>query len=172
MAETAETKEFAWQGREFAFGVAAETETGMLKKGTFHEPEHLSQFVVYSDEGVRIGGTNTAPTPIGYFLLGAAFCTLTQLTRYGETMKVPVKTAKVTVNARFRTDGSVLQGTVKGSTVAFDMDIDVESDAPPERVAALVHNAEGGCFVMQAVKNPTEVATTVRLNGRPLAIEG
>ena len=172
MAETMATKEFAWQGREFTFDVAAATEQGLVKKGTFNEPEDFRQFVVYCDEGVRIGGTNTAPTPIGYFLLGAAFCTLTQLTRYGETMKVPIKTATVGVNARFRTDGSVLKGTVIGSTVSFTMDIEVESDAPPERVAALVRNAEGGCFVMQAVKNPTAVETTVRLNGAPLALAG
>lgn len=171
MADESKDKEYPWQGHEFRFEVVAETEKGLKKKGTFVEPEHLREFVVYSDEGVRLGGGNSAPTPIGYFLLGAAFCTLTQLTRYGKMMKVDIKSARLVVQSRFRTDGSVLKETIQGSTHGFEVKIEVESDAPPDRVAALVRNAEDGCFVMQAIKNPTEIAHSVTLNGQPLDID-
>lgn len=171
MAEHAETKEYPWQGRQFRFEVVAETEEGLKKRGTFVEPEHLGEFVVYSDEGENLGGGNTAPTPIGYFLLGAGFCTLTQLSRYSKMMKVGIRSARIVVRSSFRTDGSVLKETVKGSTLGFEMDIEVESDDPPERVAALVRNAENGCYVMQAIRNPTEVSRSVRLNGAPIDVD-
>lgn len=171
MADQDQNKEYPWQGREFGFEVVAETENGMKKKGTFVRPENLQEFVVYSDEGERTGGTNSAPTPIGYFLLGAGFCTLTQLSRYSEMMKVNISFAKIVVRSRFRTEGSVLRETVKGSTHGFEMDIEVMSDDPPDRVAAVVRNAEEGCYVMQAIKNPTEVTRSVTLNGADLDID-
>lgn len=171
MAGQNDGKEYSWQGREFKWEVVAETDEGPRKKGTFVEPEAVQQFVVYSDEGAPLGGTNSAPWPIGYFLLGAGFCALTQLSRYSEMMKIEIKNARVVVRSRFRTDGSVLKETIKGSTQGFEIDIEVESEDSPERVAALVRNAEDGCFVMQAIKNPTEVKKNVTLNGAPLDVE-
>ena len=41
----------------------------------------------------------------------------------------------------------------------------MESDAPPERVAAVVRNSEKGCYVMQTILKPTPVETRVALNG-------
>ena len=166
----ADEKEYPWQGHEFRFEVVAETEEGLLKKGSFVEPEHLSQFNVFSDEGANLGGGNTAPTPIGYFMLGAGFCALTQLTRYAKMMKIDIKGAKATASSRYRTEGSVLRETIQGTPNGFTIAIDVVSDDPPERVAALVRNAEAGCFVMQAIENPTEVIREVTLNGAPLDV--
>jgi hypothetical protein len=40
---------------------------GMLKEG------HVRNFTVMCDEGARIGGTDTAPPPLGYFTLGVGF---------------------------------------------------------------------------------------------------
>ena len=40
---------------------------GQLKEG------HVRQFTVMCDEGARIGGTDTAPPPLGYFTLGIGF---------------------------------------------------------------------------------------------------
>jgi len=167
----AKDKEYAWQGREFAFHVRAETEDGLKKKGTFVLPEDLQKFTVTCDEGVRLGGTNSAPTPLGYFLLGAGFCALTQLTRYAEMMKVPLDHASVDVKSRFRTDGSVLRETIKGTALGFELHIHVQSPAPAPRIAALIRAAEAGCFAMQTVINPTEVTHHVTLNGAPLDIE-
>lgn len=171
MTDRDDAREYPWQGSEFKFEVVAETDEGLKKKGTIVEPEYLRQFVVYSDEGLQLGGGNSAPTPIGYFLLGAGFCTLTQLSRYSEMMKVDIKSARIVVRSRFRTEGSVLKETIKGSAQGFEIDIEVESDDPPERVAAVVRNAEAGCFVMQAIKNPTEVRKIVRLNGEALDVD-
>ncbi len=158
------------QRREFVVSVETEALEGHRKKGVFLEPDYIREFTVYCDEGPRLGA-NTAPPPIGYFLQSAAFCTLTQLTRYGEMMKIGVNHAKVSVRARFRTTGSVLQETIEASTLDFEVKIEVDSDAPPERVAALIRNAEAGCYVMQAIRNPVPVTTTVDLNGEALEVK-
>ena len=40
---------------------------GQLKQGK------VRQFTVMCDEGERVGGTDTAPSPLGYFTLGMGF---------------------------------------------------------------------------------------------------
>ncbi len=81
-----------------------------------------------------------------------------------------IKSARIVVRSRFRTEGSVLQETIQGHTEGFEMDIAVESGDPPERVAAVVRNAEDGCYVMQAIRNPMEVTRSVSLNGQPIDV--
>ena len=152
------------------FEVVTVGDDGLRKRGIIVEPADTSQYEVFADEGPHLGGDNTAPRPLTYFLLSVGFCALTQLHRYSDMMKVTLKDPKVTVRSGFRTDGSVLKGTVKASTVDFEVEFDVESDDPPDRVAACIRAAEAGCFVMQAVTQPTEVTRTVRLNGETLDI--
>ncbi len=172
MAEQETTKEYAWQGRQFSQEVVTITDQGLRNKGIIIEPGEISQYEVFADEGPRLGGENSAPRPLTYFLLSVGFCTLTQLHRYSEMMKVNLRDPKITVRSGFRTDGSVLRGTVKASTVDFEVEFDVESDDPPDRVAACIQAAENGCFVMQTIVEPTEVKRTVRLNGEALDMAG
>ena len=113
----ADAKEYAWQGRQFSQEVVTITDKGLRKQGIIVEPAESSHYEVFADEGPRMGGENSAPRPLTYFLLSAGFCALTQLHRYSDMMKIDLREAKVTVRSGFRTDGSVLRGTVQASAV-------------------------------------------------------
>lgn len=90
---------------------------------------------------------------------------LTQLSRYGEMMKVHIDKAKVFVKARFKSEGSVLRETVQAIGLGFEMRCELESREPAEKVAAVVRNAEKGCYVMQTILQPTPVERQFALNG-------
>jgi len=83
-------------------------------------------------------------------------------------MKISVNKARVHVTMRNKQEGSVLQGTVKVSCLGIDTRVELESEDPAERVAALVRNAERGCFTMQALLEPVRFTTAFSLNGLPL----
>jgi len=168
MAEGEDKKEFAWQGRQFSQEVVTVSDKGLRSRGIIVEPEEINHLEAFSDEGPAMGGKNSAPRPLTYFLMSVGFCTLTQLHRYSEMMRITLRDPKVTVRSGFRTDGSVLQGTVKASAVDFQVEFDVGSDDPPEKVAACIQAAENGCFVMQSLLNPVDVKRTVKLNGKVL----
>ena len=53
--------------REFTVEVDAQKLERMLKEG------YVRQFTVYCDEGEQVGGDDSAPNPLGYYLLGVAF---------------------------------------------------------------------------------------------------
>ena len=87
-------------------------------------------------------------------------------------MKIAVDKARVYVGMRTKQEGSVLQGTVKASCLGIETRLELESPEPPERIAALVRNAENGCFTMQALLVPVAITRSVTLNGSPLAVDG
>jgi hypothetical protein len=53
--------------REFTVEVDAQKLERMRKAG------HVRGFTLLCDEGENVGGDNSAPNPLGYFLLGVAF---------------------------------------------------------------------------------------------------
>jgi hypothetical protein len=84
-------------------------------------------------------------------------------------MKVSVNKARVHVAMGNKQEGSVLQGTVKASCLGIETRLELESDEPPERVAAMVRNAESGCYTMQALLESVRFSSTVTLNGSSLS---
>jgi len=80
-------------------------------------------------------------------------------------MKTKIEKARVHVTARFKSEGSVLRETVEAQGLGFDTKLEIESAESVERVAAVVRNAENGCYVMQTILKPTPVERQCSLNG-------
>jgi hypothetical protein len=81
-------------------------------------------------------------------------------------LKTNIDKAKVFVTARFKNEGSVLRETVQAVGLGFEIRSELQSSAPPDKVAAVVRNAEKGCYVMQTILQPTPVARQFSLNGQ------
>jgi len=82
-------------------------------------------------------------------------------------MKAHITKAKIFVKARFKSEGSVLRETVQAVGLGFETRCELESDKPADKVAAVVRNAENGCYVMQTILQPTPVERPFTLNGVP-----
>ena len=80
-------------------------------------------------------------------------------------MKTKIDKAKVFVRARFKSEGSVLRETIEAVGLGFETRCELESREAPEKVAAVVRNAENGCYVMQTILKPTPVKREFALNG-------
>ena len=80
-------------------------------------------------------------------------------------MKTKIDKARVFVKAKFKSEGSVLAETVKAQGLGFEARLELQSGEPPERVAAVVRNAENGCYVLQSLLNPVPVERKFALNG-------
>lgn len=80
-------------------------------------------------------------------------------------MKTHIDKAKVFVTARFKSEGSVLRETVEAVGLGFETRCELQSHEPAEKVAAVVRNAERGCYVMQTILKPTPVVRSFKLNG-------
>ncbi len=80
-------------------------------------------------------------------------------------MKTKIDKARVFVKAKFKSEGSVLAETVRATSPGFETRLEIESGAPAEKIAAVVRNAENGCYVLQALLQPVPVERRFTLNG-------
>ena len=80
-------------------------------------------------------------------------------------MKTKIAKARVFVKAKFKSEGSVLAETVQARSLGFETRLELESGEPAERVAAVVRNAENGCYVLQSILHPVPVERHFVLNG-------
>ena len=80
-------------------------------------------------------------------------------------MKTQIGKARVFIKAKFKSEGSVLAETVKAQGLGFETRLELESDESQAKVAAVVRNAENGCYVLQSLLNPVPVERTFSLNG-------
>src|SRR5262245_59783455 len=87
--------------------------------------------------------------------------------RYGAMPKGHIDNAKLFVTARFKNEGSVLRETVQAEGLGVETRCEITSKEPPEKVAKVVRNAEAGCYVIQTIRNPTQVKSEYVLNGAP-----
>ena len=80
-------------------------------------------------------------------------------------LKTRIDKAKILVTARFKNEGSVLRETVQAQGRGVETRCEIASSEPPEKIAKVVRNAEAGCYVIQTIRQPTEVKSEYRLNG-------
>ena len=80
-------------------------------------------------------------------------------------LKTHIDNAKVFVTARFKNEGSVLRETMQAQGLGVETRCEIASAEPPEKIAKVVRNAEAGCYVIQTIRQPTEVKSEYLLNG-------
>jgi len=85
-------------------------------------------------------------------------------------MKLELKQVHIDQVIRFFRKGSILGGTIQSGSLGIEVQVDVESDEPRERIAQLVRVAQESCFTHGAIVNQVPVETNVRLNGQPLGL--
>ncbi len=83
-------------------------------------------------------------------------------------LKVDLQKASCQVKAHWTSEGSVFAGTISSTCHWVETHLEIESADDPARVAALVRNAEGGCYAQSALQQPVSVTGTVMFNGADL----
>lgn len=156
----------------FEVNVAAESMDGMLKKAVV-KPNLPSwgNFELICDEGGALGGTDTAPPPLGYMAAGIAFCLLTHLTAYSRSKKLKLSSIKVEQRMEFITTlvtDAEAAGDFRGGCQGITTHIVVEGDESDEVVRAMVADSEASCMAMQSLINVTPKNTQMHLNGESL----
>lgn len=135
-----------------------------------HIEGRVGKFHLESDEPVVRGGTDLGPTPLQYFVAGAAFCLITQIARFAPLYDVPLEDVQADVRAEF--DVAEKFG-LEGPNGAFEQVtyvLTVRSVAPAEQVRLLIEHAERACHAAQSLRQPVSVSLEVRLNDHPLPL--
>lgn len=85
--------------------------------------------------------------------------------------KTPIQKARVRVVMHWYLKGSVLAQTVESGCTEVETHLEVESDAPAEKVAQVIRCAKRGCFAEQMVARPVPLTSTIKVNGQAFELE-
>lgn len=152
----------------FAISTVAEPTSWQGKRGYLITPmPGWSGFEINCDEGTTIGGTDTAPCPLGYFISGIAFCMLTHITAHLSRNPMDIKRIKVEVRGEFWSTIDVAgdNGDAEGGCEAFTCAVIIDSDEPDEKIAHLTEVCRKACMAFETVARAVPTSTTLLLNG-------
>jgi hypothetical protein len=80
-------------------------------------------------------------------------------------LKIRFSDAQVQVRVSWRTRGSVLKDTVKVDCTGIELDLDITSDEPADRIARLVQTARDGCYAESVISTSNSPTAKLTLNG-------
>ncbi len=110
------------------------------------------------DEPPARGGEDSAPSPLEYFMAGAAFCLLSQLVQFAPLYDVQFEDARIDFRASF--DDSE-KYNLAGPGAAFQqvsIKIIIISPSPEIDIQKLIAHAERGCHAVQSLSTPVPVS--------------
>ncbi len=158
----------------FAYEVVAEPGPGQSKRGVIISPRpDYSSWEVHCDEGTGMGGDDAAPSPLGYLIMGVAFCLLTHIQGY--LHKVPMKIDKIRVELRAQyatlppEPDQGQQG--QGMCDAYTAHVLIDSPEPAEKLEQLIAVCRDACMAIATVASAVPTTTRVFLNGTENGVE-
>ena len=72
--------------------------------------------------------------------------------------------------ARFEESGSILQGTKKGRSLGFEIELSLGTEAPQSEVENLIRQAHQMCFTQDVIANRVRVHITQRINDKLIEV--
>ncbi len=90
---------------------------------------------------------------------------------YASMLNITIQNVRMEITGDWRIEGSVFRQTRASVMERVETKLDVESDADPKLIAAVLRNASNGCHAEMAIKKPTPVEETVTVNGEAFDFE-
>jgi uncharacterized OsmC-like protein len=129
--------------------------------GLGQEQRHRSSFVFDSDHPEIFASADNGATPVEYVLVGLAGCLSAGIASVAQYRNIQLHSVRATLDA-----GMDLQGVLgidTGVRNGFDgirVHYEIDADATPEQIAALVAQSQKRSAVFDIVANPTDVTVT------------
>lgn len=142
------------------FSAAAQTQ------GTVGSEITLGQYRVQVDEPPALGGDNTAPNPVEYYLASLLSCQVVTYRFWAQRLGVQVDTLSaraegdLDVRGFFGIDESVRPGFTEVRVV-----VDVAGPETPERYRQVQRAVDAHCPVLDLTLNSTPVTTSLNVTG-------
>ncbi|MBO9465659.1 OsmC family protein [Tropicibacter sp. R15_0] len=158
----------------FAYEVMAEPGPGQSKRGVIISPRaDYSSWEVLCDEGTAMGGDDAAPSPLGYLIMGVAFCLLTHIQGYLHKAPMQIDKIKVEIRAEYGTLPPEPDQGQQGAGLcdAYTAHVIIDSPEPQEKLENLIRVCRDACMAIATVATAVPTSTRVFINGTENGVE-
>mgnify|MGYP001367246612 CR=1 FL=1 len=117
------------------------------------------------DEPVERGGSGLAPSPMAYFSAGAAACLTSHLTQSAGFLEIHFTSLEVEATVLWDNRRKFNIADLEQAALGVIFNIDMQSEAPQEKLIELLKHAEDGCYASDVLRNKTPIRAHLMVNG-------
>jgi uncharacterized OsmC-like protein len=163
LTATPEAARFQWRASsEWLRGTHSRaTVDGFFGLGT--EQKHRQTYQFESDHPEIFASPDNGATPVEYVLVGLAGCLTAGIAAVAQHRNIQLNSVKATLEAGMDLQGILgIDEHVRNGFDGIKVHYEIDADATPEQIAALVAQSQKRSAVFDIVTNPTDVTVTTR----------
>jgi uncharacterized OsmC-like protein len=161
LTETPEAAAFKWRATsEWINGTHSRaTVDGFFGLG--EEQKHRQAFQFDADHPEIFAAEDNGATPVEFILVGLAGCLSAGIASVAQNRNIQLRSVKATLEAGMDLQGILgIDDAVRNGFEGISVHYEIDADATPDEIAALVAQSQKRSAVFDIVTNPTDVNVT------------
>ena len=127
------------------------------------EQKHRQAYAYESDHPEIFASPDNGATPVEFVLVGLAGCLTAGIAAVAQNRNIQLKSVKATLEAPMDLQGILgIDDNVRNGFDGIKVHYEIDADATPEQIEALVAQSQKRSAVFDIVTNPTDVTVTTR----------
>jgi len=162
LTDAPEAAEFTWRAStEWVRGTRTETTVDDYS-GLGETHSHKTSFSYTADHPEVFASEDNGPTPVEYVLVGRTTCLTAGVAAVAQNRNIQLKSVKASIEGDMNILG-ILGGDpeVRNGFNDIRVHFDIDADASPEDIEALVAQSQKRSAVFDVVTNPSNVSVSV-----------
>jgi len=130
--------------------------------GLGEEQSHKTQFEYDADHPELFASEDNGATPIEFVLVGLASCLTAGIAAVAQHREIQLRSVKATLEGQMDVQGILgIDPEVRNGFSDVKVHFDIDADATPEEIEALVAQSQKRSAVFDVVTNPTNIIVEV-----------
>ena len=130
--------------------------------GLGEEQSHKTQFEYDADHPELFASEDNGATPIEFVLVGLASCLTAGIAAVAQNREIQLRSVKATLEGEMDVQGILgIDPEVRNGFSDVKVHFDIDADATPEEIEALVAQSQKRSAVFDVVTNPTNIIVEV-----------
>ncbi len=158
------------EGAQFKWRATSEWVNGTHSRTTVDgfyglgaEQKHRQVFKFDSDHPEVFASEDNGATPVEFVLVGLAGCLGAGIASVAQNRNIQLRSVKATLEAGMDLQGILgIDDNVRNGFDGIKVHYEIDADATPDEIAALVAQSQKRSAVFDIITNPTDVTVTVR----------
>jgi uncharacterized OsmC-like protein len=162
LSDAPEAAEFSWRATtEWLRGTHSQTTIEEFS-GLGQQHAHRSTFTYSADHPEVFASEDNGPTPVEFVLVGLASCLTAGVAAVAQNRGIQLNSVNATIEGDMNVLG-ILGGDpdVRNGFNHIRVNYQIDADASPEEIEALVAQSQKRSAVFDVITNPTNVTVTV-----------
>jgi uncharacterized OsmC-like protein len=161
-ADNPEIAQFTWRSSvTWLNGTYSRSEVESFY-GFAEEQAHHTSFSLEADHPLQFAAKDNGPTPVEYVLVGLGSCLTAGIAAVAQQRQIQLRSVTATLSADMDLHGILgADPDVRNGFSGVTVDYEIDADATPEEIRAIVAQSQKRSAVFDIVTNPTDVTVTV-----------